>query len=174
MANFITSCRILCSILMLFFPALSPAFYALYLSAGITNMIDGTVARKTNTVTDFGSKLDTFADFIFVAVSLIKVLPVIDIPLWLWIWGGIIAFIKVINMVSGFIVQKKFVAEHTVMNKVTGLLLFILPLTLSVIELKYSAVAVCVVATFSAIQEGYFIRTESNRAVRKEDENGVK
>ena len=77
-------------------------------------------------------------------------------------------------MVSGFIVQKKFVAEHTVMNKVTGLLLFILPLTLSVIELKYSAVAVCVVETFSAIQEGYCIRTESNRAVRKEDENGVK
>ena len=137
-------------------------------------MIDGTVARKTNTVTDFGSKLDTVADSIFVAVSLIKVLPVIDIPLWLWIWGGIIAFIKVINVVSGFIVQKKFVAEHTVMNKVTGLLLFILPLILSVIELKYSAVAVCVVATFSAIQEGYFIRTESNRAVRKEDENGVK
>lgn len=58
MANFITGFLILCSILMLFFPALSPAFYALYLSAGITDMIDGTVARKTNTVTEFGSKLD--------------------------------------------------------------------------------------------------------------------
>ena len=66
--------------------------------------------------------------------------------------------IKIINVVSGFIVQKKFVAEHTIMTKVTGLLLFILPLTLSVIHLKYSAIAVCTAATFAALQEGHAIR----------------
>jgi len=46
------------------------------------------------------------------------------------------------------------------MNKVTGILLFILPLTLPVVELKYSTPLVCAVATFAAIQEGHFIRTE--------------
>ena len=71
-----------------------------------------------------------------------------------------IAVIKAINIISGFICQKRFVALHTVMNKVTGILLFLLPLTLSFIELKYSAPAVCAVATFAAIQEGHCIRTE--------------
>ena len=160
MANIITSCRILCSIILLFFPAFSPAFYILYLTAGFTDMIDGTVARKTNTVSEFGSKLDTVADAVFVVVCLIKLLPVMDIPLWLWIWIVIISGIKIINVVSGFICRKNFVAEHTVMNKVTGVLLFLLALTLKFIELKYSAVAVCTIATFAAIQEGHYIRTK--------------
>ncbi len=45
------------------------------------------------------------------------------------------------------------------MNKVTGILLFALPLTLTVIDLKYSGAAVSAVATFAAIQEGHLIRT---------------
>lgn len=163
MANIITSCRILCSIILLFFPAFSPAFYIFYLIAGLTDMVDGTVARKTNTVSAFGSKLDTVADAVFVVTCLIKLLPVMDIPLWLWIWIVIISGIKIINVVSGFICRKNFVAEHTVMNKVTGVLLFLLVLTLKFIELKYSAVAVCAIATFAAIQEGYYIRTKRQK-----------
>ncbi len=54
---------------------------------------------------------------------------------------------------------KEFAAVHTVMNKVTVILLFILPLTLTIIELKYSGAFVSAAATFAAIQEGHFIRT---------------
>ena len=160
MANILTSCRILCSIVLLYFPAFSPWFYALYIVSGFTDMIDGTVARKTNTVSEFGTKLDTVADFIFVTVCLIKLLPVMDIPMWLWIWLAVIAVIKIVNIAYGFIVQKKFVAEHTIMNKITGFLMFILPLTLSFVDLRYSAIVICIVATFAAIQEGHFIRTQ--------------
>lgn len=149
MANVITSCRIICSITMLFFPAFSPWFYILYVICGFTDMTDGAVARKTNTVSEFGSKFDTVADFIFLAVCLIKLLPVSSIPAWLWIWFSLIAVIKIINMVSGFILQKKLVAAHTLMNKVTGILLFLLPLTLHFLELQYSAFPVCVTATFA-------------------------
>ena len=46
------------------------------------------------------------------------------------------------------------------MNKATGALLFLLPLTIPAVGLKYSAVFVSAVATFAAIQEGRFIRTE--------------
>jgi phosphatidylglycerophosphate synthase len=159
MANIITSCRILCSIVLLLPPAFSPWFYILYLFNGLTDMIDGAVARKSGSVSEFGSKLDTVADFIFVVACLIKLLPAIDIPTWLLIWIVLIAVIKIINVVSGFIYCKRFVAVHTVMNKVAGLLLFMLPLTLSFIEIKYSAIFVCGAATFAAIQEGHFIRT---------------
>ena len=163
MANIITGIRILCSIALLFCPVLSPTFCVLYRAAGLTDMIDGTVARKTNSVSEFGSKLDTVADFILVVVCLIKLIPVMVIPGWLYLWIAIIALIKVINVVSGYMVQKKFVAVHSVMNKVTGALLFILPLTLSTIDLKYSAIVVSMVATFAAIQEGYYIRTGIDR-----------
>lgn len=157
MANIITFIRILCSIAILFCPALSLAFYTLYIVAGVSDMADGWVARKTNTVSEFGSKLDTIADFVFVVVCLVKLLPIMDIPVWLYVWIGFIALIKVINIVSGFAVQKRFVAVHSVMNKLTGILLFIFPLTLSIVDMKYSAIVVCAVATFAAIQEGRFI-----------------
>lgn len=159
MANAVTSVRILCSLALLFFPPLSPPFYVLYIIAGLTDMIDGTIARKTGTAGEFGAKLDTTADFIFVAVCLIKLIPVLDISIWMYVCIAIIAVIKAINIISGFVKRKKLVAVHSVMNKITGVLLFILPLTLGFIELKYSAAVVCAVAAVAAVQEGYYIRT---------------
>ena len=163
MANIITIVRILCSIAILFCPVFSVAFYSLYIAAGLSDMIDGWVARRTHTVSEFGAKLDTVADFVFVVVCLVKLLPVMDVPVWLYVWIGIIAVIKIINIVSGYVVQKRFVAVHSVMNKVTGILLFVLPLTISFIDLKYSAAVVCIIATFAAVQEGHFIRQSSYR-----------
>ncbi len=159
MANLITILRILASGALLLCQPLSPAFYVLYLIAGISDMIDGPVARKTGTAGDSGAKLDTAADFVFMAVCLIKLLPVLEVPAWLYAWITLIALVKVVNIVSGYVVQKRFVALHTPMNKAAGALLFLLPLTLSLIELKYSAVPACAAATFAALQEGHFIRT---------------
>ena len=107
-----------------------------------------------------GAKLDTIADIVFVIACFVKLLPVLVIPAWLYVWIGIIALIKTINFISGFVVQKRFVSVHSTMNKGTGLLLFVLPLTITFLDLKYSAVVVCIFATFAAIQEGHFIRTK--------------
>ena len=158
MANIITGIRLLFSIALLFCPAFSSTFFALYVAGGISDMIDGAVARKTGTVSEFGSKLDTIADIVFVAVCLLKLLPVLDVPAWLYIWIAIIAFIKLVNIVEGYISQKGFVAVHSVINKVAGCLLFIFPLTLTYIDLKYSASVICAVATIAAVYEGYLIQ----------------
>ena len=158
-ANSITIIRILCSVALLFCPVFSPAFYALYLTAGVSDMVDGWVARRTHTASELGAKLDTMADIVFVIVCLVKLLPMLDIPVWLYVWIGIIALIKIINIIFGFVVQKRFVAVHSTMNKVSGLLLFILPLTISFVDLKYTGAVVCFFTTFAAIQEGHFIRT---------------
>ena len=156
-ANILTGCRILGSILLLFFPAFSAAFYIIYLFCGFSDMVDGTIARKTNSTSRFGSLLDTVADLIFVMVSLFKLLPAIPIPGWLWIWIGVIAVIRIGNLLWGYISKKQFISLHTFMNKLAGLLLFLLPLTISFMELKYTAIAVCSIATFSALQEGFYI-----------------
>ena len=160
-ANILTSCRIFGSVLLLFFSAFSLEFYITYLLCGFSDMIDGAIARKTNSTGKFGSRLDTVADLIFVAVSLFKLLPIIPIPWWLWIWGGAIAFIKISNIIWGYFSQKQFISLHNITNKITGLLLFILPLTLSFIDLKYSSIVVCSIATFAAFQEGFYVATNS-------------
>ena len=163
MANIITGFRITASLALAFCPVFSLPFFALYLTAGVSDMVDGMVARRTNTASEFGARLDTAADFVFVVVCLIRLLPVIEMPTWLYVWIGVIAMIKGINIVSGYVMQRRFVAVHTVMNKVTGALLFVLPLTIPLIEPSHGAIVVCAIATFAAIQEGHLIRTGDER-----------
>ena len=122
-------------------------------------MIDGTVARRTNSASEFGARLDTLSDFVFMSVALIKFLPHLHIPVWLWIWIGVIAMMKLGNAAWGFVRTKKLISPHTVLNKVTGLLLFLLPMTISFIELTYTLPFVCAVATAAAIHERYYMDT---------------
>ncbi len=160
MANIITGIRIALSVALLFFPAFSPAFFILYITAGITDILDGAAARRTGTVSEFGSRLDTIADIVFAAVCLIKLLPVLYVPVWLIIWIAVIALIKAANIAFGFIRQKGFVSVHSVINKLTGALLFVFPLSLAFIDIKLGASLVCAIATIAAVHEGYSIQVK--------------
>ena len=158
-ANIITLCRILGSIGLLLCPVFSACFYGLYLFCGLTDMVDGTVARKIGAVSTFGAKLDTVADFLFVIASFVKILPVIRIPVWIWGWTAVIAVMKLGNLVWGFTQRKQMPSLHTIANKATGLCLFLLPLTMSFADLRYTAPVACVIATIAAIREGDYIAT---------------
>ena len=159
-ANIITGSRMVLSLPLLFIPLISAWFYALYLLCGLSDMIDGTVARKTKSASEFGARLDTVSDFVFMTVALIKFVPHLHIPIWLWIWIGILAMIKLGNAALGFVRTKKFISHHTVLNKVAGLLLFLLPATISFVDLTYTLPIVCTVATVAAIHEVYFTYSE--------------
>ena len=154
-ANILTGCRIIFSIWMLFCPVFSGSFYVLYLFCGLSDMADGTIARKMKTASEFGAGLDTVADLLLTAVSMWKFLPVIQIPEWLWQWMVIIAVIKISSFAWCFMVSKKIKSLHTIANKMTGLCLFLLPLSLPFLDLQYSAPVVCILATFSVIQEAF-------------------
>ena len=154
-ANIITGSRIVLSLPLLLIPLTSAWFYALYLLCGLSDMIDGTVARKTKSTSEFGARLDTVSDFVFMAVALIKFVPHLHIPVWQWIWIGVIAMMKLGNVVWGFVRTKKLISPHTVLNKITGLLLFLLPVTMSFVDLAYTLPIVCTTATVAAIHEVY-------------------
>ena len=156
-ANIITASRILFSALLLFLPVLGAGFCATYLLCGVTDMIDGSIARKTGTVRELGARLDTVADFVFLSASLAKFLPMVPIPQWLWVWIAVIGVVKIGNLIWGYVRIKTLVSLHTVMSKITGLLLFLLPLTFPIIDLNYSSIAVCVVASLAAIHESFYI-----------------
>ena len=157
-ANIITISRILSSIYLLFCPVFSICFYSIYIFCGITDMADGMIARKTESVSELGARLDTAADGVFAAVCFAKILPFMQLPAWLWTWIAIIALIKIGNIIRGWIVNKKLVSIHSILNKVTGFLLFLYPLSFGFIAPVYSSAVVCFIATLSALDEGYHIR----------------
>ena len=152
-ANIVTGIRILGSVCMLCSSVFSPLFYGTYLLCGLTDMIDGTIARKTNSVTSFGSHLDSAADLIFLTAAGVKLLPAIHLPDWLWLGILIVFILKMTAVVWRYIRVRQFVIKHTLLNKLTGFLLFLLPLSLPLVEIRYSAGTVCAVAFLAAVQE---------------------
>lgn len=162
-ANIITGCRIICSVLLLFIPLFSVRFYVVYLLCGFSDMIDGVVARKTKSCSSFGAKLDSVADLIFMVAVCCKLLPIVDIAQWLWVWIIVIATIKLSNIIWGLIRIKTLISVHSALNKATGFVLFLLPLTIQIVELKYCLSAICSIATIAAIQEKNYLKVKTER-----------
>lgn len=158
MANALTVCRIVLSLALLVPPALSPAFLAVYAAAGATDMADGLIARRTHTESELGARLDSIADLILVAVCLVRILPAITVPIWLWAWVALIIAVKVTNVASGLVMERRLVLPHTPANKVAGLAVFLVPFALPFLDITIPAIPACAIATFAAIQEGHLIR----------------
>ena len=165
--NIITLSRIPIAVALPFVQSSPAVFWTLYLLCGLSDVLDGAVARLAGTASRLGERLDTIADIISVAMWMVLFIPAINVDRWLWIWTGVIALIKVVNVISGLAMKKGFVAKHTPANKATGILLFILPMVIlwEVIKVPY-IVLVCLLATFAAIQEGHLTRTESSSTHR--------
>ena len=155
--NILSTLRFLGAACLLLSDPAGAAFWVIYGLCGISDMLDGYLARKLHAESKTGAVLDSVADICFIACCAIRLMPVVQIPTWLWIWAGVIVAIKIVNQVSALIVCKRFCFPHTMANKLTGLLLFI-----AVPTVFWSVVPIAVVAgvaTFAAIQEGHFIRT---------------
>ena len=157
--NVISALRFLGAICLLFFGVESCVFWVIYFVCGLSDMVDGYLARKLGCESKTGAMLDSLADLVFVVCCCLKLIPALAFPKWLWIWGGVIVAIKVINQISALVMYKKCIFPHTIANKVTGVLLFVgVPLTVF-LESIVPMVIIAVVATFAAVQEGHFIRT---------------
>lgn len=136
-------------------------FWVLYALCGFSDIADGWLARKLKCTTRTGALLDSMADICFVACCAWKLLPILELPQWLWLWAGVIVAIKVVNQLSALVMYGRCCFPHTLANKWAGFLLFItVPMTLwSIAPISIAAI----VATFAAIQEGHFIRRNALR-----------
>lgn len=156
--NYISISRIIMSIALLIPKTFSIAFYIIYIYCGLSDMLDGFLARKYKITSELGAKIDSIADTIFVFVSVLKIIPFIEISIAIYICIIIIMLIKIFNIIFGYIKYKKLTVLHSVANKITGFLLFILPLKIEVLDIKIITTLICGIATFSAIQESYYIK----------------
>ena len=168
-ANYLSISRIIMSIILAILETFSFPFYIIYIYCGISDMLDGYIARKTKNTSKIGAGLDSIADIIFVIVAIIKILPVLNLSNVIIIWAFIIALIKICNVVCSYIYCKKIILLHTIANKITGFVLFVAPLIIVHADSIIFEITICMIATFSAIQEGHYIRTgkEENKKNKK-------
>lgn len=157
-ANCISISRIIMSIMLLIPETFSIHFNITYIYCGISDMLDGFIARKSKSESEIGDRLDSTADIIFVIASMVKILPVLHLSNGIIIWVVFIAFIKIINIVAVIFIIKKMVLPHTIANKITGFVLFVAPFIIVNTNSILFEIIICSIATFAAVQEGYCIR----------------
>ena len=159
--NILSSLRIVGAVALLLCDVAGTTFMTLYALCGISDIADGWLARKMKCVTKTGALLDSLADICFVACCVWNLLPILELPKWLWLWAGAIVAIKVVNQLSALVMYGRCCFPHTTANKWAGFLLFIaVPMTFwSVVPITI----VASVATFAAIHEGCVLaRVESS------------
>ncbi|MCL2077832.1 MAG: CDP-alcohol phosphatidyltransferase family protein [Oscillospiraceae bacterium] len=152
-ATLITVIRIFGSVFLLTIEPLSILFYVIYLTFGISDILDGYIARKTNTVSKMGAVLDSIADFILVAVMLVIFIPIVSWESWLLCWIAAIAIVRLVSLGTGFIKYRAVAFLHTYANKATGVVLFSFPLFYHIADSMISAIILCSVASLSAVEE---------------------
>ena len=156
--NILSASRIVLCLPLLLVDAMTLPFWVLYVIAGLTDMLDGFLARRWGVESQFGARLDSMADFVFVIAVGYKLFPWLKLPAALWMMIGLIALVKIINAVSAYIVKHKMVFLHTKANKLTGFLLFIGIMAIGQSYFVPVAWVVACIALFAAIQEGHIIR----------------
>lgn len=151
--NCITLGRIGLALLLLFLKPLSLAFLTIYIVCGLTDLLDGPIARKTGTTSRFGAKLDSVADTVLIGVSLFTLYPSLGLTRGILFWILIIAIIRVASVMTALYKFHTYAGIHTYGNKLTGIVLFITPLWLPSTYTSIWNTAVCTVATLSAVEE---------------------
>lgn len=151
--NIISASRGMAALAMLLFPVFSTGFWALYCWGGISDMIDGPIARRLGAVSEKGSRIDSLADLVFITCSAIMILPSIGLPIWVWLWIAAIGLVKVACIIIGSLRLQKFTIPHSISNRLTGLLLFCLPFAIIPFGVLIPAIIVCTVATASLFED---------------------
>lgn len=126
--NTLSVVRIVASISLLFFFKEPKVLIPIYLFCGISDFLDGYLARRYNLVSQWGARLDSIADTVFYLILLFYLYQVygyLFIPYLYTIF--IVIIIKFFSLLAGIIKYRKFIGLHTYANKLAGLLVFLLP-----------------------------------------------
>lgn len=154
--NCITCVRILGALALIFIAPLSALFYVVYTVCGFSDLLDGYIARKTKSTSEFGSKLDSVADLLFYTISILKMLPTLWklLPTWLWYVIGFVVFVRLASYSVAAVKFHRFASMHSIMNKLSSGSIFLLPYFLAIpgAATGYSLL-ICVISGISSTQE---------------------
>lgn len=141
------------SVILLFVEPLSALFFVIYAGCGASDVLDGYIARRTNSTSPAGASLDSVADAIFIGAILCVFLPILHFQLWILCWIGGIAVIRLCSLITGWVKFHALAFIHTYANKATGLMLFCFPFLYNLLGLTVTASLLCGLASLSALEE---------------------
>jgi len=158
LVNAMTISRILCAFLLLFLaPAsineISVLFYVVYSWCVLSDFIDGPIARKTKSTSEFGSFLDSAADMILAIIVLIIFLPILDLAPWMAALVVIVLATRAVGFTIGFVKWRTFTLLHTYANKAAGAMLGFFPIFLGLFGLAATVIILFTAAILSAAEE---------------------
>lgn len=151
--NLLSLARIILSLFLIFLYPMKLYFLLVYIFCGITDVLDGFIARKINATSELGSKLDSFADMIIIFVILFKFIPIMNLNLFMIVWLICITILKSLCILVVFIRFNQFGMVHTYMNKITGSLIFIYPILNYFTSSKFYIFIIFIFASITAIEE---------------------
>lgn len=153
--NCITLIRLIGTIALLFITPLSVPFFIIYTLSGVTDVLDGTIARLTKTETTFGKRLDSIADLSFYAVMLIRIFPILwdTLPHSIWILVGLILAMRLIFYSVGLIKTKKLPSSHSILNKLTGFMIFLVPYIIKTVIFRPYCWGLCLISATGTLED---------------------
>jgi len=175
------SCLRIILLFVLFFVWNKPfLFLLLYGICGLSDVLDGFIARKLNLESEFGARLDSFADFLFFITLTVCIIQWMENEIRLFIpWVILIVLVRIINLGISYYKYHTLATLHTWGNKFAGFLLFICPFFLLYDRafILYVAVAAAILSaseemlihlttsTLDLNRQSIFIKTPSDRSI---------
>jgi len=143
--NLLSVSRIIISIVLLFLFNDRVLFFVFYIFAGITDMLDGYIARKYKLESVLGAKLDSIADvFFYIALFLYLFFMEKTMLTPYVIFIIFIIVLRIANIIIGVIKFRELIMLHTIANKLAGLFVFLLPIFLWLNIKIFIPVVLCV------------------------------
>ena len=153
--NIISCARIAGTIWLLLMKPLTTLFLVVYAITGVSDVLDGFIARRYGTTSELGAKLDSIADLLLYTLILIRIFPVmwVTLPKKIWIMVAAILGVRISAYITAAVKFHCFASMHTYMNKATGFMVFMVPFAIiSPVAVPFCW-CVCIVAMTASLEE---------------------
>ena len=136
---------------------LTPLFLTVYTLTGVTDVLDGAIARKYGTTSEKGARLDSIADLMFYTISLARIMPALwrNLPHTIWYAVGALLVVRGLAYLVDAVKNHRFASIHTYLNKATGLLVFGVVYFINTKAAVPYCWTVCAVGMIASLQELY-------------------
>lgn len=121
---------------------MSIGFISIYLAIGLSDVLDGALARKLCCATKQGAIFDGFADALFILVCLVIFIPYFELPVIFWIWCGCVAAVKIAALLMNYRRSGYFGFKSSVENKIAGVVLFLAPVCAFALDVFVGGVSI--------------------------------
>ena len=151
-ANILSGLRVAVAAILIAFSDFSKAFLALYTLCGVTDLLDGPIARATKSESLLGAKLDTAGDVLtyFAMGKILMAKKYLSLQTFLWFLPPLF-----LMFVSALLAAHKFHTfffTHNALSKLLGLGLFFTPFVAVTDAFSGYLTALWVIACFAGIE----------------------